>query len=1146
MIYPKSNNKTSVLRLISPVLIICLVIAFSFSEYQESKENLRVDELMRRAAGETLPPQNNMSLEYANQLNSQGVEFYSQNKYPEGLEVLLKSLEVRGGILGEHHLDMTITLSNIGNTYDSMGNYPNALKFHNKALLIKEKKLGKAHPSTADSYNSIGNIYHAMSHSLKALEFNNKALAIREKALGKEHSKTADSYNSIAEIYHFMSDYPSALKLHNKALVIKDKVLGKEHPSTANSYNNIGTTYHSMGDYPRALEFHNKSLVIKAKALGEDHPDTGISYNNIANVYHFMGDYPRALEFHNRSVAIKIKSLGGEHPNVATSYSNMGEVFRLMGDYPSALEFHNKSLLIKLKKFSKYNPTISNSYSNLGMTYQSIGDFPKALEKYNKALLIREKAFGKDHPDTAVSYSNIGGVYQYMSIYPKALEFQNRALSVLEKVLGMEHPHTAQVYNNLGLTYNFIEDYSKALFFLNKAVLVNEKILGKNHPETAKNYHNIGGVYDFMGDYHRALDFYKKSVIIRKKVLGESHPETAQSYNNIGLSYHYLKDYYNAQMFHNKALVINEKILGKDHPSTAKSYLNISGTYGYLGDHSKSYQFAKIAFTNFLNNRKNNFSVLSTQQKTLFLKSNENYIDFLLASSFHYFVDLIKSNKSQSVAVTLKQTTTNDWLAYKGSVLDSENRLLQLAKTSKNPSVKESYTALVAAKRLYGQLSQSLPESADKVEQWNAKLTAQTDKIAQLEQTIIKLDPRFKDEKDLQVVNTQEIAKSLGSDSLYIDFAKTNAGYYLFTIDHQNTTSFNAYNPADSAAIDEAIIAFQTKMGAISSDQKLINQADDTTKQTLGKLYKLLFTKELLAKLTDKISLIISPDGALRLLPFEALFNEADNEYLIESTDIRYITSGKELVRLLRQNKDQTSNQNKAVLFANPDFGGKPSKQSADARGSDQIVTPNTHESRTLTLLESLQPNFKSLPGTQKEVDAIAKEIPHDAIKKGNDANEAYLLEVKQPNILHLATHGFFLKDIPNPMLKSGLILAGANESLKHNSGDGIVTALDLSGLDLQGTDLVVLSACETGKVDPNNTDGISGLSKAFIQAGAKDVVMSLWSVADDETAALMTEFYKAAKEDRKYAKALKDSKLKLLDQGMHPFYWAAFVLSGL
>ena len=132
-------------------------------------------------------------------------------------------------------------------------------------------------------------------------------------------------------------------------------------------------------------------------------------------------------------------------------------------------------------------------------------------------------------------------------------------------------------------------------------------------------------------------------------------------------------------------------------------------------------------------------------------------------------------------------------------------------------------------------------------------------------------------------------------------------------------------------------------------------------------------------------------------------------------------------------------------------------------------------------------------------------------------------------------------------MLQSGLVFAGANVSLQNDTGEGIVTALDLSGLDLKGMDLVVLSACETGKVDPNNTNGVSGLTKAFIQAGANDVVMSLWKVSDKETSSLMQAFYQTGKDNKgRYANALKQSKLAMIEKGLHPYYWAAFVLSGL
>jgi CHAT domain-containing protein len=232
------------------------------------------------------------------------------------------------------------------------------------------------------------------------------------------------------------------------------------------------------------------------------------------------------------------------------------------------------------------------------------------------------------------------------------------------------------------------------------------------------------------------------------------------------------------------------------------------------------------------------------------------------------------------------------------------------------------------------------------------------------------------------------------------------------------------------------------------------------------------------------------------------------------------------------------------VIFANPNFNSKIASTS-----KEQItITPNTNRSGIIKSLFRM--HFAPLPGTKAEAEAITRTLKDTNIQEyeKENATESALIEIKGPKVLHIATHGFFINDntIPNPMLKSGIALAGANVSAIKGKSDGIVTALKLSGLDLKGTDLVVLSACETGVVDINATDSVSGLSKAFIQAGAKDIVMSLWSVDDQATKELMSSFYQEMKATKNYAEALKAAKLKMIEEGRHPFYWGAFVVSGL
>ena len=356
-----------------------------------------------------------------------------------------------------------------------------------------------------------------------------------------------------------------------------------------------------------------------------------------------------------------------------------------------------------------------------------------------------------------------------------------------------------------------------------------------------------------------------------------------------------------------------------------------------------------------------------------------------------------------------------------------------------------------------------------------------------------------------------------------------------------------------SKKIDELVVSFREDIQSVLkkkvTSDKALKALTASSKEKLSKLYELTLAKPLGEVISKSKNLIVSTDGALKLIPFEAMFNKKTDKYLMESKNIRYIPSGKELVRLYRYGKKRESKK-ESVIFANPKF----SAVNIPSLNRDiEIVplTPNTNEAGAMRTLFSMR--FAELKGTKGEAIKI-----ESLLNKQNEtkvlsftekrANEVNFMKVKQPKILHLATHGFFLNDknIVNPMLKSGIALSGANISLIDNKTNGIVTALKLSGLDLKGTDLVVLSACKTGVVEIDSTDSVSGLGKAFIQAGAKDVVMSLWSVNDGATKILMKFFYKniVNSDTKNYAKALREAKLKMIDD--HPFYWAGFVVNGL
>jgi len=333
----------------------------------------------------------------------------------------------------------------------------------------------------------------------------------------------------------------------------------------------------------------------------------------------------------------------------------------------------------------------------------------------------------------------------------------------------------------------------------------------------------------------------------------------------------------------------------------------------------------------------------------------------------------------------------------------------------------------------------------------------------------------------------------------------------------------------------------------------------------------------------------LSPDGALNLVPFAALVDRGGH-YLVSHYEFSYLTSGRDLLRLRASRPARRS----AMVLANPDFGGSVSEGAEGDRGIKLKYQPAS-DSESSILSGAF---FPPLSGTADEAKALKAMLADATVLTEAQATEAALKQAASPRILHIATHGFFLPDVAtsdesrglllsddnfptrrveNPLLRSGLALTGANlrKTGAGHEDDGVLTAAEASALDLWGTKLVVLSACDTGVGEVRNGDGVYGLRRALTLAGAETQVMSLWPVSDKATRNLMIEYYKKLLSGRGRSEALREAQLRMLAGGArasdgssrtlitksgddarqtptirakdysHPYYWACFILSG-
>lgn len=890
-------------------------------------------------------------------------------------------------------------------------------------------------------------------------------------------------YMEIAKTYNIMEEYEKSLNYLNLISTTLEKYSLKNYDKSI-IYIFIAENYLSMGEYQKTLDYLNSILTTQNKSSLTNSNNIMI-YNLIAITYSKIGEYQKALEYLNLSLKYNEESKeksNNFNVNKANIYLEIAKIYQIIGDYEKSLDYNDRSFKINQDNANQ-NLYMSFNYKLYGAIYTNLGNYEKAIENYEKAIKIEEELLVKNYSQISLTYNDIGIPYWYLKNYDKALEYFHKSLKLKEeKKFLKDYDLTASTYNNIGLVYLEKNEYKKSINYFNKALEFNKS---DNHQ---------------LGSY----------------------------YSNIAIANRYLENYNVSIEYFNKGLQIFEKSIGKNHPNLSLIHKELSLAYQLKKEYKEAYLNIRKAYDIFLHNRDKNFLILDNSQKENYLKKDKEIISTLLDISYEYM----------NIDKEVSKNTFNSWLNTKGSIFDSENSIAILYENSKDEDIKFLIETLSKEKRELAKLYQSIPK--DGMESYKNSINLKEKTISDIEQTLSKKVSSFKSEIGLKEIDSKAISKLLKDDELYIDYAYTEKNYYIFTIDKNGLIGFYKIDEHNSRIIDNSVHEFHKYLESFYKET--IHNDTNKSKEIL----KILFTKALHEPIGNIINnyktFIISTDGALRLLPFEAMIN-FDNKYLIENKNISYIPSGKEFIRLSQY--DTSKNLNNISVFANPDFNFK-SNIEKNSNIENKNILPNS--SRSLINKSLFKMHFSKLPGTEEELHIIRKILDGNITEYSNiNANESNLLKVSSPKILHIATHGFFLNDdtLPNPMLKSGIALSSANFSAKNGKDEGIVTSLKLSGLNLKGTELVVLSACETGVVDINSTDNVSGLNKAFIQAGASNVIMSLWAVSDKETKELMSDFYENTKITKDYALALKSSKLNMIKKDLHPYYWAPFIISG-
>ncbi|HNH83574.1 MAG TPA: tetratricopeptide repeat protein, partial [Acidobacteriota bacterium] len=1024
----------------------------------------------------------------------------------------------------------------------------------------------------------------------QALSLAQQVLDKAEKVFGSEHILVAGSLDTLGLILKDKGNYTKAEPLFMKALAIYEKV-DPNHPDIIFPLNNLGMLFYYKGEYSQAESLMVRVLAISEKA-GKDSEDVASSLNNLAFLYNKKGDHARAEPLYVRALAIWEKVLGAEHPKVAIGLNNLAGIYYMKGDYVRAESLYIKVLAIREKVLGPEHLETAHILNNLAQVYQNKGEYAKAESLYVKALAIMEKILGPEHPGVAQSLNNLAVHYQVRGDYARAEPLYLRALAIREKSLGAEHPETADSLINLAVLYADENDYTRAEPLYLRALTIYEKVLGVEHPYVANTLNNLAKLYYNKGEYPRAEPLYVRALKIWEKALGAVNLDTAKSLANLGELYSTEGNYAQAESLLMRALAIREKIVGIEHPDVASILNSLARLYQAKGETTQAIRYRTRGNDTTERDLVRNLVVGSELQKALYLKQTTTDTDQTISlhvqtapgdpAAIQAALNIILRRKGRALdAMTsaLGNLRNRQNPEVQKLLNDYANLVGQLSVlTLRGPGTKKPEDHLADIQSLEDQKEKLENEISRQSGEFKAQTTPITleavQKLIPTNAALVEYavyrpfdakanrfgKPRYV-AYVLQGIGTEKQGSGFrvpgsGSEKQGSGFRGQGSGSEIREVQpYHGASSFTSPNSKGKDNLQKAEPGTRNpepgtlalKPGTLSwvdlGDAEPIDKVAESLRQALSNPKKHPIQEvQSMSQALDQLvmrpvrklvgstrHLLISPDGALNLIPFSALVDEK-GKFLVENYTLTYLTSGRDLLRL----DVKIESQDPPLVIADPDY----------ADGAGPKVSGGTFH------------RLAQLLGTRKEGQEIKAMFPDAHLIMKSAATETVLKQAVKPKIVHIATHGYFLEDQPqagttddstqsrqaqaelskdyekqrelNPLLRSMLFFAGANQG-GSGDNDGVMTALEAAQLNLWGTKLVVLSACDTGLGDVKNGDGVYGLRRALVLAGSEAQMMSLWAVSDQATRELMTEYYTRLKAGEGRSEALRHTQLKLL-----------------
>ncbi len=912
-----------------------------------------------------------------------------------------------------------------------------------------------------------------------------KALALARGLFGPRHPSTLTSMNNLAALYRAQGRYGEAEPLYRETLQLSREVLGPRHPNTLGSMNNLAALYDSQGRYRDAEPLYLEALKLSRAVLGPRHPNTLSSMNNLAFLYSGQGRYGEAEPLYRETLQLRRNVLGPRHPHTLQSMNNLAKLYGDQGRYGEAEPLYRETLQLSREALGTRHPSTLTSMNNLAYLYRAQGRYGEAELLYRETLQLSREVLGARHPNTLSSMNNLVNVYEGQGRYGAAEPLYRETLQLRREVLGPRHPDTLNSMNNLAALYSGQGRYGEAEPLYRETLQLRREVLGPRHPDTLQSMNNLATLSVSQGRYGEADPLYHETLQLRREVLGPRHPDTLQSMNNLAFLYRAQGRYGDAEPLYREALELNGEVLGPDHPSTLVYQVNGAtnlAALGRVGEAGRQLRAMELPVLTWLGAEL--YSSEAAGVRAGLVTSQ--------ASFQHVVLSLALLPKAGPAEAALAASVV---LRLKGLQAEEEACLAGIVRRGADPRARDIAGRIADLRR---SLAAAFHGNASAEQIATLTRTLESDELA-----LGRVSRAYAQHLQVRDVNLADLQAAVPPRRALLEIREYQP------LDFRRGL-YGASRWAGILVTADGIVVrdLGPAEGTGARAEALLGDAASPAGRAATTDLHAQLLAPFAAELAGMERLYLAPDGVLNLVPFAAL-RGPDGRRLAEMQDVRLLQTGRDL---LRQDADQPA---KGLLaLGGIDFGAA----AAPIRQASAILPGSDLATATTRAAGALAAGFRPLPASAEEVNAIAglyRRARRDEsvnVLEGSEASETRLLTLSSPpRVLHLATHGFYrarTEPLDRPMLLAGIALAGANQALGDPDRDGILHAIEAQGLNLEGTELVVLSACETGQGQIDYGEGLSGLVRALRTAGARFVLVTLRTVDDAGASAFIQRFY--------------------------------------